>query len=76
MALSPFSPTVLSQKVCVFRLLLRPKPTTFNSLNYPTMATTPPMPEHLPGFEIPTKHKEAMRQLHKFAKILVEALIA
>jgi hypothetical protein len=30
---------------------------------------TPPMPEHLPGYEIPIKHKEAMRQLHKFAKI-------
>jgi hypothetical protein len=27
------------------------------------------MPEHLPGYEIPIKHKEAMRQLHKFAKI-------
>jgi hypothetical protein len=27
------------------------------------------MPEHLLGYEIPTKHKEAMRQLHKFAKI-------
>jgi hypothetical protein len=34
------------------------------------------MPEHLPGYEIPTKHKEAIRQLHKFAKIPVEALIA
>jgi hypothetical protein len=34
------------------------------------------MPDHLPGFEIPTKHKEAMRQLHKFAKIPVEALMA
>jgi hypothetical protein len=33
------------------------------------------MPEHLPGFEIPTKHKEAIRQLHKFAKILIEALM-
>ena len=27
------------------------------------------MPEHILGFEIATKHKEAMRQLHKFAKI-------
>jgi hypothetical protein len=27
------------------------------------------MPEHLPGYEIPTKHKEAIRQLHKYAKI-------
>jgi hypothetical protein len=26
------------------------------------------------GFEIPTKHKEAIRQLHRFAKILVPAL--
>ena len=30
---------------------------------------TPPMPEHLPGEEISTKHKEVMRQLFKFAKI-------
>ena len=30
---------------------------------------TPPMLEHLPREEIPTKHKEAMRQLFKFAKI-------
>jgi hypothetical protein len=29
---------------------------------------TPPMPEHLPGKEIPAKHKEAMRQLFKFGK--------
>ena len=39
------------------------------------MATTPPMPDHLPGFEIPTKHKEAIRQLHGFAKVPIEALI-
>jgi hypothetical protein len=32
---------------------------------------TPPMPEHLPGYEILTKHKEAIRQLHKYAKISV-----
>jgi hypothetical protein len=31
--------------------------------------TTPPMLEHLLGYEIPTKHKEAIRQLHKYAKI-------
>ena len=36
--------------------------------------TTPPMPEHLPGFEIATKHKEAIRQLHKFAKIGLQQL--
>jgi hypothetical protein len=36
---------------------------------------TPPMPEHLPGFEIATKHKEAMRQLHKFAKIGLQQLV-
>ena len=29
---------------------------------------TPPMLEHLLGEEIPTKHKEVMRQLFKFAK--------
>jgi hypothetical protein len=39
------------------------------------MATTPPMQDHLPGFEIPTKHKEAIRQLHGFAKVPVEALM-
>jgi hypothetical protein len=27
------------------------------------------MPEHLPSYEIPTKHKEAICQLHKYAKI-------
>lgn len=36
--------------------------------------TTPPMPEHLPGFEIPTKHKEAMRQLYKYAKVGIQQL--
>jgi hypothetical protein len=40
------------------------------------METTRPMPEHLPGFEIRTKHKEAIRQLHKFAKIPIESLMA
>jgi hypothetical protein len=33
------------------------------------------MPEHLLGFEIATKHKEAMRQLHKFAKIGLQQLV-
>ena len=34
------------------------------------MATTPPLDfEHERGFEIPTKHKEAIRQLHWFAKV-------
>src|ERR1700738_595718 len=36
--------------------------------------TTPPMPEWQPGFEIPTKHKEAIRQLYKYAKIGLQAL--
>jgi hypothetical protein len=36
------------------------------------MPTTPPLQfEHLKGFEIPTKHKEAIRQLHWFAKVPV-----
>ena len=36
------------------------------------MPTTPPLDfEHERGFEIPTKHKEAIRQLHWFAKILI-----
>jgi len=35
---------------------------------------TPPMPDHQPGYEIPIKHKEAMRQLHKFAKIGLQQL--
>jgi hypothetical protein len=30
---------------------------------------------HLPGFEVPTKHKEAIRQLYGFAKIPVERLM-
>jgi DDE superfamily endonuclease/Transposase len=33
------------------------------------------MPDHLPGAEIPTKHKEAIRQLHKFAKIGLQRLV-
>ncbi len=35
------------------------------------MTSTPPNLEfnHLPGFEIATKHKEAIRQLHWFAKV-------
>ena len=38
--------------------------------------TTPPLDfDHQPGFEIPTKHKEAIRQLYGFAKVPVEALI-
>jgi hypothetical protein len=43
----------------------------------PTMPpTTPPLDfDHLPGQEIPTKHKEAIRQLYGFAKVLIEALI-
>jgi hypothetical protein len=37
---------------------------------------TPPLNfEHLPGQEIETKHKEAIRQLYSFAKILVELLM-
>jgi hypothetical protein len=38
------------------------------------LPTTPPMPEHLPGYEIATKHKEAIRQLYKFAKIGLQQL--
>jgi hypothetical protein len=36
---------------------------------------TLPMPEWQLGFEIPTKHKEAMRQLYKYAKIGLQALL-
>ena len=37
---------------------------------------TPPLDfSHLPGEEIKTKHKEAIRQLYSFAKILVKLLI-
>jgi transposase len=39
------------------------------------MPTTPPPPELLPGYEVPTKHKEAIRQLHGFAKIPIEAIM-
>jgi len=39
--------------------------------------TTPPLDfNHLPGEEIPTKHKEAIRQLYGFAKVPIEDLIA
>lgn len=38
--------------------------------------TTPPLNfDHQPGFEILTKHKEAIRQLYSFAKIPVERLM-
>jgi hypothetical protein len=38
--------------------------------------STPPLDfDHLPGREIPTKHKEAIRQLYGFGKILIEKLI-
>ena len=38
--------------------------------------TTPPLDfDHKPGYEIPTKHKEAIRQLYGFAKIPIEGLI-
>ena len=37
------------------------------------MTTTPPPLDfqHLPGYEIPTKHKEAIRQLHWFGHVPV-----
>jgi hypothetical protein len=34
----------------------------------------PPMPDYIPGYEILTKHKEAIRQLYKFAKIGLQQL--
>jgi hypothetical protein len=38
--------------------------------------TTPPLNiDHKPGYEIPTKHKEAICQLYGFAKILIEGLM-
>ena len=41
------------------------------------MPTTPPLDfDHQPGDEIPTKHKEAIRQLYGFAKIPIEDLMA
>jgi hypothetical protein len=36
---------------------------------------SPPPPELLPGYEVPTKYKEAIRQLHGFAKMPLEAII-
>jgi hypothetical protein len=49
-------------------------------LNYPHLLkmppTTPPLDfDHVPGDEIPTKHKEAIRQLYGFAKIPIELLM-
>jgi transposase len=38
--------------------------------------TTPPLDfDYNPGDEIPTKYKKAIRQLHGFAKIPIEALM-
>ena len=39
------------------------------------MPTTPPPPELLPGYEVPTKHKEAICQLHGFTKIPIEDIM-
>jgi hypothetical protein len=51
--------TSLIAKVCAHRALFNPPKT-------PKMPpTTSPLEfDHKPGFEIPTKHKEAIRQLH------------
>jgi hypothetical protein len=39
------------------------------------MPTTPPLLDFdQKGFEIPTKHKEAIRQLHNFANMPIGAL--
>jgi hypothetical protein len=38
--------------------------------------STPPLIfDHEPGAQIPTKHKEAIRQLYGFVRILVEGLM-
>jgi dephospho-CoA kinase len=38
--------------------------------------TTPPLDfDHQPGYEIPTKHKEAIRQLYGFAKVPIARLM-
>jgi hypothetical protein len=39
------------------------------------MPSTPPMPGHLPGFEIATKHKEAIHQLFNFAEMPIPKLM-
>jgi hypothetical protein len=36
--------------------------------------TTPPMRDHVPGKEILTEHKEAIRQLYKQAKFMLPTL--
>ncbi|KAF4621727.1 hypothetical protein G7Y89_g14480 [Cudoniella acicularis] len=38
------------------------------------LPTTPPMPDYVPGEEVLTRHKEAIRQLFKFAKIGLQQL--
>jgi hypothetical protein len=38
--------------------------------------TTPPLDfDHKPGYEIPTKHKEAISQLYGFAKVPIKLLM-
>jgi hypothetical protein len=39
------------------------------------MASTPLPPEPLPGYEVSTKHKETIRQLYGFAKMLIEVIM-
>jgi hypothetical protein len=40
------------------------------------MASTPLIPDYIPGFEILTKHKEAIRQLVHYASIPIPKLAA
>src|SRR5450432_3056131 len=51
-----------------------PLPTTSKYSTNMDPPCTRPMPDHQPGYEILTKHKEAIRQLHKFAKIGLQQL--
>jgi hypothetical protein len=72
-ALGPSARLASQRGLCAFRLLLRL--TEKYSVN-PTMPTTLPLLDfdHQKGFEIPTKYKEATRQLYNFANVPTGAL--
>jgi hypothetical protein len=63
-----FHLTSLPTQVCGFRRFL----SDAHQYSYQNVTHHPPLDfNHQKGEEIPTKHKEAIRQLYSFAKLLV-----
>jgi hypothetical protein len=56
---------------------LHPAPTIISWITTKMTTTPPPLDfEHLSGFQIATKHKEAIRQLHWFSHVPIQVLTA